>query len=108
MIIVADSKRALGGLKGDDSLGVFVGIANHNVHPTGGELIVMLLRGDTLRHTCGKDSDVHWAEAAGIDHDDCRMVRLPRIVCTNSEVHITIISSLITIFGPSQIKMPPK
>jgi hypothetical protein len=37
---------------------IFVGIADHDVQPTGGKLIVMLLRGDKLRHAGGQDDSV--------------------------------------------------
>ena len=55
---------------------IFVGIADHDVQPTEGELIVMLLRGDKLRHAGGQDDSVEREEAAEIahhGHGSCRV-----------------------------------
>ncbi len=65
MIMEADSERFCGRLKRDNSLGIFVGIADHDVHPTGGGLIVML-RGGNLRRKGGQDGSVKGEDAAEI------------------------------------------
>ncbi len=67
MIMEADSERFRGRLKGDNSLGIFVGIANHDIHLMGGGLIVML-RGGNSRHTGSQDGSIKGEDTAEIAH----------------------------------------
>ncbi len=68
MIMEADSERFRGRLKGDNSLGIFVGIADHDVHPTTGGGLIVMLRGGDLRRTGGQDGSVKGEDAAEIAH----------------------------------------
>jgi hypothetical protein len=62
MIACTDPKQVWGGLKGDDSLGVFVGITNHHIHTMGNGFFVLLFRITNLRHSIGGQEQKQWRQ----------------------------------------------